>query len=339
MQMSKGGNESSTRAKSFKIGKIIIPYWLVAAILAATIGLAVFGQYLTTVNVPLQVKAPVEILSYPTEWTLYPGQMAKFNITVMNHAPVNYSAVFEFQTSNSSYQSNYLTFSNETYTVVPGQQNLAAWLQVSTNAPAANLTVTITFARLPIAMPISTTNRLINGDFETGTLYGWTVPWGVAEISNGTVHSGKYSAYITDLFFNNSIQQTLMLPADSNLQFTGWIYPTEVGLSNGFACSSAIRFNFYYKVNMTWAFQVNYMWCGYQPVNRTWTLEFPQTSTFTAYTWNRLSRNLSNDILSYFKGIDLSQFVLHDIMLYYHFSNASPGAFYADDLSLTSTSP
>jgi hypothetical protein len=333
--MLKGDNESSTRSKSFKIGKIVIPYWLVAVLLASTVGLAVFGQYLTVVNVPLQVKAPLEILSYPSAWNLYPGQTTKFNITVMNYAPVNYSVVLNFEASNLTYQSNYMTFSSETYTVVPGQQNLEAWLYIAANAPPTNVTVSIALERLPITTPTGP-NSLTNGNFETGTFYGWNVS-GICEISNTTVHSGKYSAYISDIELNSWIDQTSMLPADSNFQFTGWIYPTEVGLLNGFACSSALRFNFYYKANMTKAFQVDYMWCGYPPLNTTSDLEILQTSTFNAYTWNYLSRNLTNDVLSYFTGINLSQFVLHDIMFYYHYSNDSPGPFYVDNLSLSAT--
>lgn len=333
--MSVSGGDSysrTTRAKSFKIGKIVVPYWLVAVILVATIGSSVVGYYLTTVNVPLQVKDPIEILSYPSGWSLYPGQTAKFNITVMNYAPLNYSVVLDFQVSNLTYQTNYMTFSNETYTVVPGQQNLEAWLGVAANAPPANVTVNITLARLPIATP--TANYLINGNFESGTFYGWNI-YGVCTISNTVVHSGKYSAYISNATMNNSIDQTLMLPADDNFQFTGWIYPTKVGWSSGYACSSAIHFNFYNKINMTKAFQVAYIWCGYPPLNNTVDLEIHPS--FNAYAWNCLSRNLSSDILSYFKGIDLSQYVLQDVILYYHFSNDSPGSFYADDLSLSVT--
>jgi hypothetical protein len=334
--MFEGEYESNACARSFKIGKIVIPYWLVAVLLASTIGLAVFGQHLTVVNVPLQVKAPLEILSYPGGWTLYPGQTTKFNVTVMNNAPLNYSIFLNFQASNLTYQTSYMTFSSETYTVVPGRQNLEAWLYIAANAPRANVTVNIALERLPINPPTGP-NSLANGNFESGTFNGWNV-YGICEISNTTVHSGKYSAYISDLELNSGIDQTLMLPANSDFQFTGWVYPTEVGLMNAYACSSALRFNFYYKINETWAFQVDYMWCGYPPLNTTSDLEILQTSTFNAYAWNSLSRNLTNDILSYFKGIDLSQYVLHDILLYYHFSNGSPGPFYIDDLSLATTS-
>jgi hypothetical protein len=79
------------------------------------------------------------------------------------------------------------------------------------------------------------------------------------------------------------------------------------------------------------------MWSGYPPLNSTSDLEILQTSSFSAYTWNLLSRNLNHDILSYFKGTDMSQFVLHDILLYYHYSNADPGPFYADDISLSTS--
>jgi hypothetical protein len=163
MLVSRDFNSKIARAKSFKIGKIVVPYWLIAVILVATIGSSVLGYYLTKVNVPLQVKDPIEIVNYPSGWSLYPGEMAKFNITVINHAPINYSAILDFQASDPVYQANYLTFSNTFYTIVPGQQNLEAQLNVAANAPAANVTVSISVSRLAVAGPTARVSSYASG--------------------------------------------------------------------------------------------------------------------------------------------------------------------------------
>lgn len=337
--MSEGGCNSTTRAKPFKIGRIVIPYWLVALILASTIGLTVFGQYLTIVNVPLQVKEPLEILSYPSGWSLYPGQTTKFNITVMNNAPLNYSVVLDFQASNLTYQTDYMTFSHETYTVVPGQQNLEAQLTVAANAPATNVTVSIALSRLPSTTP-NAANSLTNGNFETGTFYGWNVA-GVCTISTSTVHSGMYSAYVSSGWAEtNAIAQNLTVSAGQSILFEGWIYPLKVGnLGDAYSASSAITLWFCNAATMLPAFVVEYIWCwnnSHLSCNSSQGVHF--LLPFTAGTWNVLSRNVTQDVLQYFTGINLSEYVLYSIKAQYHYSNGDPGAFYVDDLGLPATS-
>ena len=46
------------------------------------------------------------------------------------------------------YQESYVTFSNETYTVVPELSNATAWMTVAPNAPPAQLELTITLSRV-----------------------------------------------------------------------------------------------------------------------------------------------------------------------------------------------
>jgi hypothetical protein len=136
--------------KIVKIGKYVIPLWLMAVVLVSGIGSGVLGYYVwRTLTIPLEVKEPIEILHYPSQLSLYPGETEEFNITVQNHASVNYSVTLDFSLDNTTYQNNYVTFSNEIYTVIPGQQNLTAWVMVESHAPQVNASLTIDFKRGP----------------------------------------------------------------------------------------------------------------------------------------------------------------------------------------------
>lgn len=98
-------------------------------------------------NIPLEVKEPLEILSYPTSFSLFPGETVEFNVTIQNLASVNYSVALDFTLNDTKYQTEHVTFSDTTYTVTPGEQTLAAWLKVAPNAPTGNFIVTITAIR------------------------------------------------------------------------------------------------------------------------------------------------------------------------------------------------
>jgi len=128
--------------RKFKIGKYVIPLWIVVILLISGIAASAYYAW-QTLTIQLEVKEPLEILSYPQQLSLYPGETREFNVTIRNHASVNYSVILDFSLDNITYQSSYVTFSNEIYTVIPGQQNLTAWLAVESYAPATNVMLTI----------------------------------------------------------------------------------------------------------------------------------------------------------------------------------------------------
>lgn len=134
--------------RTFKIGRRIVPLWLVAVILVSGICSGAAGYYLwKTLNIPLEVKEPIDILYYPTDLSLYPGENMTFYVTVVNHASVNYSVLLDFKLSNTTYQTDYVTFSNIIYTVLPIEQNLTAWMAIEPDAPPINTTLDIGFKR------------------------------------------------------------------------------------------------------------------------------------------------------------------------------------------------
>jgi len=56
--------------------------------------------------------------------------------------------ILHFSLDNTTYQDSYVAFSNETYTVITGEQNLTAWLKVEAHAPPINASLTIDFKRI-----------------------------------------------------------------------------------------------------------------------------------------------------------------------------------------------
>jgi len=181
--------------KGIKFGKHFVPLWLIFILLVSGIGVAALTDYIwKTITMPFEVKEPLEILSYPSELGLYPGEIKEFNITVMNYASRNYTVLLDFSLSNTTYQESYVTFSDETYTVVPDEQNLTAWLKVEEYAPPLNSSLTIDFHRIA-----SKEKVLFFDNFDDGIADGWTVQLGNFAVLNSEyyTHNGPGEKSIT----------------------------------------------------------------------------------------------------------------------------------------------
>jgi len=101
------------------------------------------NQVLMPTSIPIEIKDPIEIIDYPSGFSLFPGETVKFDVTLQNIGPMNYSCILEFILNDTAYQNKYVKFSNEIYTVVPGKQALPAGLTVSPTASPASLLLTI----------------------------------------------------------------------------------------------------------------------------------------------------------------------------------------------------
>ena len=126
-------NSTKKRFQAFIFGILLISIISIS-------GFAVYAMQ--PVSIPTEVKEPLEILDYPTSFSLYPGETQNFTFTVQNSASVNYFQEFEFIVNDTSYQ-KYVTFSNTNYSIQPGIHTLNAWFTISSNAPAANFVITI----------------------------------------------------------------------------------------------------------------------------------------------------------------------------------------------------
>jgi len=123
--------------------------WKILTILVIVSSVSIFSvrslanQSLMPTSIPIEVKDPIEIIDYPSGFSLFPGETLEFNVTLQNIGPMNYSCILEFILNDTAYQNKYIEFSSEIYTVVPGKQNLSAWLTVSPTAAPASLLLTI----------------------------------------------------------------------------------------------------------------------------------------------------------------------------------------------------
>lgn len=135
--------------RKIRIGRHFVPLWLAASLLVSGIGLGALAYHVWNIlTIPLEVMEPLEALSYPPKLSLFPGETRVFNVTVQNHASVNYSVVLSFALDNTTYQNNYVAFDEETHVVFPGVQNVTTWLSVESYAPAFNVSLTIQLKRV-----------------------------------------------------------------------------------------------------------------------------------------------------------------------------------------------
>lgn len=169
--------------------------------------IGVLGSYnWESVNISVEVKEPLEILDYPSSFSLYPGENATFEITIQNKAPNSYFVMLDFCLNDTKYQAKYVTFSNYNYTVAPGTQELTAWLTVAPTAPPANFILEITLVRdiesdeTPSVFPepyssstLSPSMELLSGgarwaarEGKTALYINWKDNWATHHLTDGT---------------------------------------------------------------------------------------------------------------------------------------------------------
>ncbi|UCH32739.1 MAG: hypothetical protein JSV05_05035 [Candidatus Bathyarchaeota archaeon] len=134
---------------SIKIGAYEASIMLLLMIILAALGVAVTVAWFlfATRSRPLVVEEPLSITEYPSIIHTRPGENKTLDITLMNSAYISYEVTLFFALNESAYQESYITFSNLTYTIKPGSNNLTAWLFVQKNAPPAFLELTVDFYR------------------------------------------------------------------------------------------------------------------------------------------------------------------------------------------------
>ena len=130
------------------IGTYQVSIILLVAILIAASTAAGGAYYMwASQTMTLSVEEPLSITDFPSSLNVHPGENRTLTITVLNSATVNYSVALVFTLNNTLFQESYTTFSNYTYNVTSGANQLQAWIAVSQRAHAATLSLTVDFLR------------------------------------------------------------------------------------------------------------------------------------------------------------------------------------------------
>ena len=117
-------------------------------LIGTLLGTAAAATYIwTTKTIDIQIEEPLTITSFPTSIRTHPGQNQTLDITIENTATVTYTVTLTFTLENATYQTQYVTFSNNTYTINPGTNQITAWMTTNPAAPNINLQLTIQFHR------------------------------------------------------------------------------------------------------------------------------------------------------------------------------------------------
>jgi hypothetical protein len=142
----------------------------------SVVGVALFfvgyASYMATtqIAVPFNVKDPIELTNYPSSVSVYPGDVATFEVTVINHAShVRFGVEWNLSLGNKTYEDNYvISTSRGDYYIYPGTQNVTLFLQMSPDAPPLNAMLNITW-QIKDAIEWAPESLSIEATFDVGS--------------------------------------------------------------------------------------------------------------------------------------------------------------------------
>jgi len=130
------------------VGRYQVSVALLAVLALAVPVVLAAATYLWAIRtLPFSVEEPLSITNFPASFNTHPGQNETLNITIMNSANVVYVVTLAFRLNDTTYQQSYVMFSNYTYTIVSGTNQIQGWVKVERKAPPASLQLTIEFNR------------------------------------------------------------------------------------------------------------------------------------------------------------------------------------------------
>ena len=121
---------------------------LLIAIVASPVAFAASYYIWNSKTVPFTVDEPLSVTEFPSSIHFHPGQNATIDVTISNSADSNYYVTLSITLSDTSYQQTYVQVSNQTYTIVPGDNAISAWIAVSQDAPNSQQQLTVDFLRI-----------------------------------------------------------------------------------------------------------------------------------------------------------------------------------------------
>lgn len=120
---------------------------LIAAVASPLVFAATYYIW-STKTIPFSVEEPLSVVDFPSSVHFHPGENATIDITIANSATTNYAVILVITLSDADYQQSYVQASNYTYTIIPGNNTISAWIAVSKGAPQSQQQLTIDFLRL-----------------------------------------------------------------------------------------------------------------------------------------------------------------------------------------------
>ena len=121
---------------------------LLVAAIACPIAFAASYYVWNTKTVPFTVDEPLSVTGFPSDIHFHPGQNATIDITISNSADTNYLVTLDIKLTDTNYLQSYVQTSDQTYTIVPGENAISAWIAVSQNAPNSQQQLTVDFLRI-----------------------------------------------------------------------------------------------------------------------------------------------------------------------------------------------
>jgi hypothetical protein len=121
---------------------------LLIAAIASPLAFAATYYIWSSKTVPFSVDEPLEVTEFPTSIHFHPGENSTIQIAIVNSVNINYTISLIVTLSDLAYQQSYVQVSDYTYTIVPGNNTIIAWIAVSRDAAPSQQQLTINFLRL-----------------------------------------------------------------------------------------------------------------------------------------------------------------------------------------------
>ena len=121
---------------------------LIIAAIACPLAFAATYYLWSSKTVSFSVEEPLSVINFPASIHLRPGENTTIDISIGNSANTDYDVILTITLSDITYQQSYVQVSNYTYTIIPGNNTIQAWVSVSRSAPPSQQQLTIDFLRL-----------------------------------------------------------------------------------------------------------------------------------------------------------------------------------------------
>lgn len=132
----------------FNIGNYQISVVLLLIIaVSSTVAFGATYYVWTRKTIIISVDEPLSVTVVPSSIHFHPSENQTLVITVQNSATANYSMFLTFALNDTDYQQSYVQFSNYTYNIVPGVNDIVAWVFVLGDAPAGWHELAVDFHR------------------------------------------------------------------------------------------------------------------------------------------------------------------------------------------------